>query len=61
MYDLTRFTLRDMVECGIALRQLGLGAESMEEASNRILRYLYENFCTKPTGEKSCALTQTKA
>ncbi|MEG3960532.1 SpoIIE family protein phosphatase, partial [Microcoleus sp. herbarium2] len=58
MYDLTRFTLRDMVECGLALRQFGLGAESMEEASNRIVRYLYENFCTKPTGEKSCALVR---
>lgn len=56
MYDLTRFTLRDMVECGMALRQFGLGADSMEETSSRIIRYLYENFCTKPTGEKSCAL-----
>jgi len=58
MYDLTRFTLRDMVECGLALRQFGLGVESMEEASNTIVRYLYENFCTKPTGEKSCALVR---
>ena len=58
MYDLTRFTLRDMAECGLALRQFGLGIESMEEASNRIVRYLYENFCTKPTGEKSCALVR---
>ncbi len=58
MYDLTRFTLRDMAECGLALRQFGLGVESMEEASNRIVRYLYENFCTKPTGEKSCALVR---
>ncbi|WP_445315954.1 PP2C family protein-serine/threonine phosphatase [Microcoleus vaginatus] len=30
----------------------------MEEASNRIVRYVYENFCTKPTGEKSCALVR---
>ncbi|MBD1882635.1 SpoIIE family protein phosphatase [Microcoleus sp. FACHB-45] len=58
MYDLTRFTLRDMAECGLALRHFGLGVESMEEASNRIVRYVYENFCTKPTGEKSCALVR---
>lgn len=58
MYDLTRFTLRDMAECGFALRQFGLGVESMEEASNKIVRYFYENFCTKPTGEKSCALVR---
>ncbi|WP_445310573.1 PP2C family protein-serine/threonine phosphatase [Microcoleus vaginatus] len=30
----------------------------MEEASNRIVRYVYENFCTKPTGEKSSALVR---
>ncbi|MEG4363345.1 PP2C family protein-serine/threonine phosphatase [Microcoleus sp. C2C3] len=42
----------------MALRQFGLGVESMEEASNKIVRYLYENFCTKPTGEKSCALVR---
>jgi serine phosphatase RsbU (regulator of sigma subunit) len=47
-----------MAECGLALRQFGLGVESMEEASNKIVRYLYENFCTKPTGEKSCALVR---
>ncbi|NQE37231.1 Phosphoserine phosphatase RsbU [Microcoleus sp. IPMA8] len=47
-----------MAECGLALRQFGLGVESMEEASNRIVRYFYENFCTKPTGEKSCALVR---
>ncbi|MEP6498893.1 PP2C family protein-serine/threonine phosphatase [Microcoleus vaginatus] len=42
----------------MALRHFGLGVESMEEASNRIVRYVYENFCTKPTGEKSCALVR---
>ncbi len=47
-----------MAECGLALRHFGLGVESMEEASNRIVRYVYENFCTKPTGEKSCALVR---
>ena len=30
----------------------------LEEASNKIVRYLYENFCSKPTGEKSCALVR---
>ncbi|MEG5066416.1 PP2C family protein-serine/threonine phosphatase [Microcoleus sp. B3-A4] len=42
----------------MALRHFGLRVESMEEASNRIVRYVYENFCTKPTGEKSCALVR---
>jgi len=44
MYDLTAFTLEDMTTCGAALRQLGAGAASMEEAANRTVRYIYEHF-----------------
>ncbi|MGB3509281.1 MAG: response regulator [Microcoleaceae cyanobacterium] len=56
MHNLTQFTLRDMVECGLKLRQLGNEAKTMEETSNRIIRYLYENFVDSDTGQKSCAL-----
>ena len=58
MYDLTSFSLRDMTECGAALRKLGSGASSMEEVANRIVRYLYEQFVDKQSGEKSCALVR---
>ncbi|MEA5582220.1 ATP-binding protein [Nodularia harveyana UHCC-0300] len=56
MYDLKKFTLRDMSECGLALRHLGNEANSMEESSNYITQYLYDNLIDKQSGEKSCAL-----
>ena len=40
MYDLTKFTLRDMTECGIALRNLSVDAGSMEEVADKIVHYL---------------------
>lgn len=58
MYDLTNFTLRDMTECGIALRKLNAGAASMEEVANRVIRYLYKHLINKQTGENSCALVR---
>ncbi|NEO58217.1 MAG: HAMP domain-containing histidine kinase [Okeania sp. SIO3B5] len=56
MYDLTQFGLRDMSECGLALRQLGKDAHTTEEVSNRIIKYLYENLISKDIKEKSCVL-----
>ncbi len=56
MYDLTQFNLRDLSECGITLRQLGKNVQSMEAASNLIIKYLYENFVNRQTQEKSCVL-----
>jgi hypothetical protein len=58
MYDLTRFALSDMTECGAALRQLGRDAESMEEVANRIVRHLYDQFLDPQTGEQSCVLVR---
>lgn len=58
MHDLTRFTLRDMTECGIALRKLGSDAKSMEEGADKIVRYIYEQFIDQPSGEKACALVR---
>jgi hypothetical protein len=56
MYDLTGFTLRDMSELGIALRQLGRGAQSMEEVADRVVRYLCDHLVDKASGSRSCAL-----
>lgn len=58
MYDLREFTLKDMTNCGAALRKLGAGATSMEEVANRIGRYLYEHFVNQQTGEHACALVR---
>lgn len=58
MYDLTKFTMRDMTECGAALRKLGSGATSMEEAASRIVGYLYDHLIDQQTGAKACALVR---
>jgi two-component system, NtrC family, sensor kinase len=41
--DLSRFALRDMVAASEALRELGRGAASMEEAAQRLAQYLHAN------------------
>jgi hypothetical protein len=58
MFDLARFTLRDMTEAGAVLRTLGDGAASMEEVANRVVHYLRENLVDPNTGEKECALVR---
>jgi hypothetical protein len=40
MYDLTRFTRRDMVECRLALRQMGDDATSREQTSQIIVKLI---------------------
>ncbi len=56
MLDLTSFTLRDMAILEAALRQVGAGAESMEDVAGRIVRHLYGNLVDKRSGKSSCAL-----
>ena len=58
MYDLTKFTLRDMSECGLAIRQTAEEANCMEDASNLIIKHLYENLKDKNTGAKNCVLVR---
>ncbi len=58
MYDLTRFTLGDMAECGAILRKLGAEAPSMEVVADRIVRHLYDHLRDKQTGTRACALVR---
>ena len=58
MYDFMNFTKDDMFNCAIALRNSGSDAKSMEEAANRIVRALYENFVDRETGESACTLVR---
>ncbi len=44
MYDIARFTLADMTDCGETLRQFTDRAESMEEAAELMVRFLYSEF-----------------
>lgn len=57
-YDVTNFTIREMTECGKALRKMGVGAGSMEEAANRIVRHLHDNLIDGRTGMRSCSLVR---
>lgn len=57
MYDLTAFNLKNMTTLGVALRQMGMGASSMEEVANKIVRYLYENL-GDGTGKPISALVE---
>jgi hypothetical protein len=58
-YDLTRFTLADMVRCGGALRQMASESTSMEDAAQKVTRYLYENLRDKASNNnRSCALVR---
>ncbi len=58
MYDLTRFTLADMVRCGRDLRRLGATSKAMEETAGIIVRYLYEHFGDRDSGRRACVLVR---
>jgi len=55
-YDIRNFTIREVTECGRALRTMGAGAASMEAAAGRIVRYLYDTLIDGQTGERACSL-----
>ena len=57
-YELSRMTLRGITECSVALRGLGTGARSMEEAARRVVRFLYEELRAEGGGERACALVR---
>jgi hypothetical protein len=58
MHDLTHFTQNDMYQCAIALRNMDSGSKSMEEVSNRMVSYLYDNLIDGQTGKRACALVR---
>jgi signal transduction histidine kinase len=56
-FDLTRFDLSDMIECGRAIRTVTGPARSMEEAGGAIVRLLYESL-GDAEGQRNCALVR---
>jgi hypothetical protein len=58
VYDLARFTMADMVRCGAALRRLAGESASMEEAAQRVTRYLYDHLCDQTSNQRCCALAR---
>lgn len=58
MYKLSHMTLKEMTECGVELRRLGAQAASMEEAAERVVRFLYEQLSDDAGEERVCVLTR---
>ncbi len=58
MYDFSNLKMSDIIRCGIDIRALGQGAQSMEEAANELTKYFFNNFDDDQTKEKSCALVR---
>ena len=57
-FDLAKFGLRDMIECGKAVRDVSSGAESMEEAAQAIVSMFHDRLKDDVTGERQCALVR---
>jgi hypothetical protein len=57
-FDLNRFALSDMIECGAILRKLGKEANSMEAAASAIVRFFYDNFIDSGAHKPGCALAR---
>ena len=58
MVTLEDFAFSQMVELGASLREACGGAESMEEAANRVVRHLYDCLICKETGQRACVLVR---
>ena len=57
-YEINHFTIREMTECGTAIRTIGDGAKSMEEVANRIVNYLYDSLIDGETGLRACSMVR---
>lgn len=58
MFDLERFSLQDMSKIGDALQQLELRARNVDELTDMIVQYFFDNLVDIQTGEKSSVLVR---
>ena len=58
MYNLSTFSSADLNRCAADLSALGAGAGSMEEAAQRIVRYLFDNLGDTGGKNPGCALVR---
>ncbi len=58
MHDMRQFTVSEMTNCGAALRSLGSGSQSMEEAAGEVVGYLYDHLIDGQTGERAMVLAR---
>jgi hypothetical protein len=55
MYQLTRFGLKEMTECGAAIRRLGGEASDLQAVASKIVHFLYTHLVDE-AGHPACAL-----
>ena len=58
LFHLEDFGLREMIECGRDVRELGRTASSMEQAAQLLVDYFRSTFIDSQTLEESCALVR---
>lgn len=56
--DVSDFTVGAMLRTGIAIRRVVRGAETLEDAGEAIVKYLYEHCVSAADGARSCALVR---
>jgi hypothetical protein len=56
-HNVAQFGLRDMVACSAVLRQIGQGAQSIEDVAERTVHWLYEHL-VDDAGSRACALVR---
>ena len=57
-YDLTTFSLRDMTECGVALRALGPSAPDLDGVAQGLAQFLYRHLRDRHSGQPQCVLVR---
>lgn len=58
-YDLDHFSLKDMTECGMALRKMGKGATCLEEVAQKSVEYLFDTLVSGQLEGKACTLVRS--
>lgn len=56
--DITNFTVGGMLRAGVAVRRIVRGAESLEEAADRIVRFLYDGCVDPQSGRRTTVLVR---
>jgi hypothetical protein len=58
MYNLENLTLGDMAQASTRLRKLGVGARSLEDVSQRVARFLFDEFGVPSSNERGSVLVR---
>ena len=58
VFDLAGFGLRDMIDCGKAVREVSTNAVNMEEAAQAIVSMFHDRLVEGRSGERNCALVR---